>query len=127
MIFLVLAAMAASPQPDCENAMTQLDMNICAHKDYEAADAELNIQWKLTAARMKKYDREMIKGYDTRPGYFETLLKAQRAWMVYRDAHCTSEGYRFRGGSMEPMQVSHCKAALTQVRTQKLRDLIEEF
>lgn len=127
MIFLVLAAMAASPQPDCENALTQLDMNLCAHKDYEAADAELNRQWKLTAARMKEYDRERAGGHDTRPEHYETLLKAQRAWIVYRDAHCTSEGYRFRGGSMEPMQVSHCMAALTQERTQKLHDLIEEF
>ena len=31
---------------DCENAMAQLDMNICAHEDFEAADAELNAVWK---------------------------------------------------------------------------------
>ena len=42
---LALVLVAASPaaaqdEIDCNNAMAQQDMNACAAKDYEAADAE---------------------------------------------------------------------------------------
>ncbi len=95
--------LAADPEVDCANAMAQRDLNACAYQDYERADAELNAQWKLTVAAMKEQDRDFDRTYDTRPGYYDTLLAAQRAWIIYRDAHCASEGYTMRGGSAEPM------------------------
>lgn len=123
MILLFMAAAVSAP--DCNNAMTQLDMNVCAGRRFAAADAEMNRQWKVTAAAMKDRDRNLDRRHDKRSGYFEALLKAQRAWLAYRDAHCISEGYGARGGSMEPMLVSGCKAKLTTDRTGQLRELVE--
>jgi uncharacterized protein YecT (DUF1311 family) len=130
MIFAALLTLAAAAQDravDCDNAMAQPDLNACAYQEYERADAALNAQWKLTVAAMKEQDRGFDRTYDKRPGYYDTLLAAQRAWLTYRDQHCAVEGYTMRGGSAEPMVISGCLAQLTQARTAELKSLIEEY
>jgi uncharacterized protein YecT (DUF1311 family) len=123
-------AQAAPPNPDwnCNEPVQQQEMNWCANQDFIAADDALNHQWAETSARMKARDEAwaaiVAPEWDTRPGYFETLLAAQRAWLSYRDAHCRADGYSARGGSLEPLLVSTCKTALTEARTVELRDLI---
>ncbi len=117
--------MAAEPDWNCEDPGPQQEMNYCAHQDYLAADRVLNAQWKKTAAAMKRRDADGYAMDDGRPGYFDALLVAQRAWLKYRDAHCRTEGYHFRGGSMESFMVSTCKRALTEERTKQLASLIE--
>ena len=124
---LLLSAVAADPEIDCDNAMAQFELNACAYKEYERADAAMNAQWKVTTAHMKKIDADFDRTQDTRPGYFDTLLAAQRAWLTYRDQHCTGEGYVMRGGSAEPMVFSGCMTQLTEARTKQLKDLIEEY
>ncbi len=120
---------AAPPNPEwnCDDPIRQQEMNWCAGQEYAAADAALNAQWSVTSQKMKERD-ESLKQYapdgDGRPGYFETLLKAQRAWIEYRDAHCRNDGYYARGGSMEPLLVSTCKTALTKERTRQLAELV---
>ncbi len=123
MFLLAAGAASAAPADRCAEPITQLDMNECAALDYAEADAALNAQWAITADAMRERDRELDRTYDDRPGYFETLLAAQRAWLIYRDQHCASEGFLFRGGSMEPLIVSTCKTTLTQDRTSQLADL----
>ena len=125
---LLLAAQAPAAEPlwNCADPQVQQEMNHCAQQDFLAADAELNAQWKTYAALMKRRDHDTDgASEDGRPGYFANLLAAQRAWLRYRDAHCTSEGDLFRGGSMEPLIVSTCKARLTRQRTAELRDLAQ--
>lgn len=119
-------AVAALPEIDCASeALPQQHMNYCASLDFHTADAALNAQWTLTADSMKRMDVE-YSADDDRPGYFETLLAAQRAWLAYRDAQCQSEGYTFRGGSMEPFMVATCRTRLTKQRTEELRELESE-
>ena len=121
----------APPVPgwNCKDPLVQQEMNWCAGQDYAAADAELNAQWKITAAAMKASDADFAANgggeYDSRAGYFESLLEAQRGWLRYRDGQCALEGYAARGGSMEPMLLSGCKARLTRQRTEELKALIE--
>lgn len=124
---LALAAATQDPEIDCDNAMAQFELNACAYKEFERADAAMNAQWKVTAARMKAIDADFDRTQDNRPGYFDTLLAAQRAWLTYRDKHCASEGYTMRGGSAEPMVISGCQTQLTEARTKQLKDLIEEY
>ncbi|MDZ4308695.1 lysozyme inhibitor LprI family protein [Allopontixanthobacter sp.] len=124
---LPLLLLAGEPETDCDNPIMQAEMNFCAYQDSEAADAELNAQWQLTAATMKLRDENLDLTHDNREGFFDTLLKAQRAWIAYRDAHCMSEGYFARGGSMEPMLFSRCLTRLTIERTEKLRQLAKDY
>jgi uncharacterized protein YecT (DUF1311 family) len=133
MISAVLIMLQAAGLPPCDMEKAdqgiQLEMNICAAHDYQKADAALNAQWAITRDKMKAQDEdfaEYASEYDLeQPGYFESLLEAQRAWLTYRDAHCRLDGYNARGGSLEPLLVSTCKTALTEKRTEQLRELAE--
>lgn len=132
MIAALLLLLATPPDdlPECNveaaERGVQQEMNICAHREFLEADGALNAQWRLTRQAMRERDSESEKpAWDDRPGYFDTLLEAQRAWIAYRDAHCRSEGYFARGGSLEPLLVSTCKTHLTELRTTQLRELIE--
>ncbi|MGB7372826.1 lysozyme inhibitor LprI family protein [Pontixanthobacter sp.] len=129
MIFAAfLSVLNPVPAIDCEEPMTQMAMNHCAFQDYMEADMGLNTQWALTSAAMKRRDKDSPPaGRDDRPGYFDALLAAQRAWIRYRDAHCQSEGYRARGGTLEPLLVSSCKAHLTRLRTADLEELARTY
>ena len=126
MILLALAIVAQTQaKPNCDNPDTQADMNICADIDFRAADQTLNKQWKVNVATMKVHDKAAadLGENDGRPSYYETLLEGQRAWLKYRDAHCNSEGYWARGGTLEPALELNCLARLTRARTKELQDL----
>lgn len=110
--------------PECAEPMTQQAMNYCANLEWQEADEALNAQWRETADEMRRLDAAVMPD-DGRPGYFGQLLRAQRAWLVYRDHHCASVGYHARGGSLEPLLVASCKTGLTRTRTEQLRALAE--
>ena len=126
-VLLMLAQAGANdpPHPEalCDDPHTQSEMNLCAARDFAAADAELNAQWAITSAAMKARDTRIDRRHDRQPGHFDTLLQAQRAWLTYRDAQCRTEGFMARGGTMQPMLEAQCKAYLTHLRTEQLRVL----
>ncbi len=107
--FVLLAA----AQGLCTDAITQTELNLCSAKEYEAADAELNAAWRELRATAK------------RRGMFESVLSAQRAWIVFRDAHCKAVAAPYAGGSIVPLIVNRCLADLTETRTAQLRALAE--
>lgn len=119
---LLLAPAAGAQEVDCENAMAQVEMTFCARQEYEAADAALNAAYKQARAAMKAIDANLPE--DER-GAETSLLDAQRAWITYRDAACTAEGYLMHGGTAEPLLVYGCLATLTRGRTQDLLYLTE--
>ncbi len=132
LLFLAQAASTPTALPECNQEAAesgiQQEMNICAHRDFLMVDAALNAQWRLTRDAMKARDAQWESykpAHDTRPGWFESLLQSQRAWLTYRDAHCRVEGYSARGGSLEPLLVSTCKTALTEARTKELFELAQ--
>jgi uncharacterized protein YecT (DUF1311 family) len=122
MPLLALPAAGQEPKANCKNPQTQLEMNICSQRDYEAADKALNAQYQTTRKAMKKWDADSsadLKGAE------DALVKAQRAWVAYRDAQCISSGFQAHGGSMEPMLISGCQADLTRKRITELKELTE--
>ncbi|HEX8044751.1 lysozyme inhibitor LprI family protein [Rhizobium sp.] len=110
------------PQVDCDNAETQPDLNVCSQRAYDTADKALNEQYKKTRAAMVAIDDDLdadLKGAE------KELLKAQRAWLDYRDGQCEAEGFQAAGGSLRPMLVTGCKATLTKARTKELKALAD--
>ncbi|WP_377296486.1 lysozyme inhibitor LprI family protein [Rhizobium sp. SGZ-381] len=110
------------PQVDCDKAEVQKELNYCAERDFQAADADLNAQWKATRKVMADFDRQL--GAAER-GAEKALLKGQRAWLEYRDGQCESEAFAARGGTLEPMLLMSCKAEISKVRTEELKTLAE--
>lgn len=119
---LASADMSISQEPaaDCSNPQTQFELNFCAGQDFKDADVKLNAEYKIQRDEMRRRDADAS---EPTKGAEQALIEAQRAWVTYRDAHCISYGFQFRGGSMEPMQVAACKADLTRERTKELEEL----
>ena len=113
---LLLLAGAAGAAPaqkgrethPCEGHGSQAEATGCAHREYQAADAELN---KVYRQLMSKLDAEQQ----------EFLKKAETAWIKYRDADCEYEDSFYAGGTMRPMINYFCMARVTTARTAELR------
>lgn len=128
LILLVLLAPAAGSQDwDCTDPhnLPQQAMNYCAGLEFEAADAELNAIWPSLIEQAEENDALGID--DGRPGYREALVAAQRAWIAFRDANCTYDGYQAKGGSLEPLLVATCKTAMTEQRIGDLKNTLQNF
>lgn len=124
-LHIALALLAAQPdgsqQWNCGDPQFQAEMNACAAIDFQTADAELNALWREVIAGAREMDSEISREYDQAPTSEEVLRQAQRAWVTFRDAHCTYEGHEARGGSMEPMIYNGCRARVTRERSVQLR------
>ncbi|MDK4734555.1 MULTISPECIES: lysozyme inhibitor LprI family protein [unclassified Rhizobium] len=117
---LFVAGRVSAQDVDCKNPQTQSDMTSCEEARHEAADKALNEQYKKTRAAMAAIDKDLdgdMKGAE------RALVKAQRAWIDYRDAECDAFGFQARGGTMEPMLVAGCLAEETDKRTKELKQL----
>jgi uncharacterized protein YecT (DUF1311 family) len=121
---LLLAAAAAAPEENCGD-LPQQPMNRCLHEAYQRVDAELNRQWRIAAEAMKANDRVIDRSYDKDPGYFDTLLAGQRAWLTYRSQQCLAESFAMRGGSGAPMVHSLCMSRITRARIEELKHLVD--
>lgn len=102
-------AAAHAQETNCRDPQTQADMNICASKDYKAADAKLNASYKALTARYA----------DDQDGR-KALVEAQRAWIKFRDAQCNFATIGATGGSIRPMLQAGCLEELTEERTKQL-------
>ncbi len=113
-LWLSAPASAADDYVDCANAMTQLDMNICANKDYLAADRKLNAAYRRLRGTLDS-------------GGAIKLRDAQRAWIVFRDKECRFESAQNEGGSIYPMVYAGCATGATDARTRALERLLKEM
>lgn len=123
-LVLIAACWIATPARaddaiNCKDPPDQSSMTRCAGIDYEKADKELNKLWPEVKARAEEND----KGASAEDGgYAKALLASQKAWIAFRDAECTWQGFVSHGGTMEPMLVNGCLATLTRERIQQLKD-----
>lgn len=111
------STLARAQTMDCDNALTQMQMNACAVADFNQADVDLNAAYARARSAMQLLDQKM----DGDAEEAELALRnAQRAWITFRDRACLAEGFLMRGGSAEPLLVFGCKARLTEQRAQDL-------
>jgi uncharacterized protein YecT (DUF1311 family) len=97
-----------NPETCAETAQTQLDMQFCVDARYKVADARLNEVYKRLTPLTHDAEEK------------SKLVKAQRAWIAFRDTECAWEGDKYRGGSLEPYEAVSCLLRLTEQRTQEL-------
>ena len=124
---MILLALALTAQPinveHCRDPQTQVEMNACAARDFGIANEALNQVYQQAVTSARQMDAEIDREFDQRPTAEAKLREAQRAWVTFRDAHCTWQGYgEARGGSMEPMSYNACRTSVTRQRTAQLRD-----
>ena len=106
------AAARGEQEDPCPGARTQQELNQCASRAFQKADAELN---KLYQQLMK----------DAGAAEKAKLRAAQLAWIKFRDAHCEYEAFSNTGGSIYPMVYSFCLAELTGQRSEQFRETLK--
>ncbi len=124
MALLFLPAAASAQEVSCADAVTQLDLTLCAERAWKLADEDLNLAYGFARTLMRQIDAD-LPAQDRQAE--ASLRAAQRAWITFRDAGCASEGFRVHGGSMEPMVVHACRERVTRARTEELRALAETW
>lgn len=110
------------PEVDCNNAMTQLEMNICAGRSARESDRQLNLAYQKVLNTYKT--EEIAPKYRTLRR--ETLITAQLAWIKYRDTNCKWQTSKYDGGSIQPLVYASCIDRMSKERTQELLQSIEE-
>jgi uncharacterized protein YecT (DUF1311 family) len=103
----------ADDEDPCPGSNTQHELNQCAARARDKADAELN-----------KVYRELMKDAGTTER--AKLRAAQLAWLKFRDAQCDYESFGNKGGSIYPMVSSFCLARVTNARVKQLQEILRE-
>jgi uncharacterized protein YecT (DUF1311 family) len=119
---LIGPAFAADPKVACARAVVTPELNLCAERTLQAADAKLNAAYQQALAEIRKI--EAAKPYD--PTSWEKALRAsQNAWIAFRDADCSGLlPMSWTGGTGTTAAVLGCKAEKTEVRTKELRAIV---
>jgi len=107
---LCLALIAATPL--ASNAQSQQEMNTEAAENFKKADKELNEVYAKVLANLDDEAKENLK-------------RAQRAWVVWRDAEAIFRAdAEARGGSMWPLVHEGIRSRLTKERVKGLKELL---
>ncbi|HML43701.1 MAG TPA: DUF1311 domain-containing protein [Hyphomicrobium zavarzinii] len=115
---LSCVAAASEEKIDCNDASSTVEMNFCAQKDFDAADAQLNAVYQKVLAHIGESDLE--KPYD-RASWEEAMRASQRAWVAFRDADCKGAvPMEWSGGTGTTVAVVGCMTTLTEARTKDL-------
>jgi len=112
-ILVVTAWPMAAHAADCSNAGTQSELNDCAYKDFQKADAVLNQVYAKLKARTSA------------PDAVKRLVEAEKAWIAYRDRECDFETEDSIDGSIRPMELSACYQQKTTARTAELKKQLD--
>jgi len=91
-------------------------MNLCYGKQYSKADTHLNTVYRDQIKRLSAGSPQDQKQNES----IQRLKSAQRAWITYRDLHCSIARDQYEGGSMAPMVWSMCMETVTEHRIEEL-------
>lgn len=112
----VRSASAANP---CAAAVTTIEMNNCAQKEFEKKDKELNVAYQ---ALMKSLTPSKPIGTINHAEVRAQLIKAQQNWIQFRDNDCNAKYQLRQDGSIRNLVAIACKSEHTELRTKQLRN-----
>jgi uncharacterized protein YecT (DUF1311 family) len=112
---IVLSFLLISLAPD-GFSQSQIELTRQAAAEFEKADAQLNDIYKKALASAAAVDEERK----------QKLIKAQRAWLLYRDAEAAYEADNLRGGTAYLMEYNGVRPTLTEERAKTLKQLLSD-
>jgi uncharacterized protein YecT (DUF1311 family) len=115
-IGLFIAAAVASACPGNDT----VSISQCEWKRYERANVRMNKKFKRALASVRMIDKERALTINNDPTEASVLIKAQRAWVKFRDLQCQQEEISARPGTVAPWTGANCMLRMTKDRTDKL-------
>lgn len=115
--------LASAALADCSNADTTIEINECLGTQQRRVEAVLTAVYARAIASAHESDLQLNRIRDQRIGNRDALVRAERAWIMYRDAHCVTMAYTMRDGSGEGTAAAACRLELTEQRIKQLREL----
>lgn len=116
-IFAFLASATTFSTPafcaDCSNAASTPEIEQCAKKDQEKAEAKLNDTYKKAMAALS------AQGPD--PKAKSSLASAQRLWIKFREADCQAVYDYHEGGTIRGLEYIGCMRARATAREAEIR------
>lgn len=110
----------------CDNPLGQSDMSICAAREADKADRELDAVWQEVKKNVQIHDEFVLEDQKNIKSHAQALVNSQRAWMNFRKAECDWEGYEFHGGTAEGMAIALCWARITKERISNFKSYLEQ-
>lgn len=106
------------PELDCKNGgNTTFEIISCAKEEQNKAEDEQSRYW--AAARYRFVENAHNPGDEEGDAKdaIEDFDSAQSSWRLFRDSHCASVSYDYRGGSISGVLHGDCLVRLTRERT----------
>lgn len=119
-----LAAIETRQKRCIDKDPSNTGMKMCTYAAYGEADKVLNSVYKSAVAGLKGGATGQSAGSDEKEK-LKRLVKAEQAWIVYRDAECELQGVEMLGGTGEGLVVDGCLYELTTQRAKSLSELFE--
>ena len=107
-------AQSSGQQVNCASPESTRDMNICADRDYRAADRKLNQVYQALKSKLSGQQQQR-------------LTNAQIAWLKFRDANCAYARGEFEGGTAAGPAGISCLAQTTEQRAKELSGYLQDI
>nr|WP_223998518.1 lysozyme inhibitor LprI family protein [Aureimonas sp. SA4125] len=92
----------------------------CLGQEQAAWDVLLNENYLSATAAAKEQDASLVE-QSIEPGAAKSLVKAQRAWITFRDAECDRRFELYKDGTIRTNIASSCLLMLTATRALDLQ------
>ncbi len=99
---------------ECQDMPDNASIGMCLDDVFKESDAQLNLKYQKLVSRLKTSSLEENKELLSR------LVKAQRAWITFKDTTCELEGMQMYGGTGQGLQVLSCHLEMTEKRIEDL-------
>jgi uncharacterized protein YecT (DUF1311 family) len=110
-----------------ETAVSTYEMGACFDTKWKAADKLLNQVYKSTVATLKKgvvEEKDLDKFSRSSEETLRRLVKAQRAWISFRDSDCELQGAQMLHGTGEGLVITSCLAGETLARAKEVSNVL---
>lgn len=112
---------------DCKNANSTVEMNYCAGRIFQSADAELNAVYGKVLSLAKAADAKAPNFGTGKPDFVNKLVASEKTWIKLRDQNCEFESASWFGGTGYGYTYTNCLTKETKSRTAYLRALEKSF
>ncbi len=120
-----IGAMSGNCMAKEDQGETTYGMATCTSSETEVWDGFLNNEYRQTMTYFKVQDMDEAELFPEFANRANALKKAQRAWLVYRDAACDLEYALPGAGSIRQLTGTGCMLQMTAERTIELKQMRE--